>query len=830
MNTTRRITRPLVCLKNASFILALTAAVVGVAAGAEPGPKQPPGQNIALGKPYTLSPLPGYRYCTDPDDKSQLTDGKLTEGYFWTQKGTVGWSNAKYVTVTVDLGNVEPICGVSFRTAAGAAGVCWPSVIRLMVSDDGNKYRDVGDLVELDHAAAGPWPKDYAVRRLVTSKLQTRGRFLRFMILPSGPYFFTDEVQVFRGPAELLARDPGGKLVGDPNALFAEWSIRAGVRRRFEADVAGLRQAIGDARLTDESIRKQLLDRLADAERALAASPIPPHQSFRAVLPFGDAHAALFCIQADLWRSLGRGPLTVSVPPTWNPSALFAPPPDSSFGGIEVHAMRGEYRAAAVNLANSTDRPIPLRVRFDGLPGSPSPGYVTVHDVPWTDTVQGRPVAAALPEARRSGQQWLVKVLPGLTGQVWLTFHVIDLPAGEHAGAIVLDSDGVDPVRVPVRLHVYPMQFPKHTTLHVGGWTYTDRHTSYGVTPQNRKAFLEHMRSHFVNTPWATASVLMQFKFAADGTVELDTHRFDNWIAQWPNAKRYMVFLAIGDYSGSHTASFAGAEMGTPEFNRHIGAWISAWVRHLDTKGIAPEQLGLLIHDEPHEGTNVEPLVAWAKAIRAAEPKVLIWEDPTYHNPAKAPPELFEVCDIICPNRPMWLRGGKPFAEFYLAQKAAGRTLQSYSCSGPARLLDPYSYYRLQAWHCWNIGGTGSFFWAFGDNSGASSWNEYQVRSGPYTPLFIDDDTIVAGKQMEAVRESVEDYETFVMLRQAVEKAKAAGRADAAVAEAETLLKTAAAEVLAAPNADQLDLHAPKDRTKADTLRVRLLKSLASLQ
>jgi hypothetical protein len=146
------------------------------------------------------------------------------------------------------------------------------------------------------------------------------------------------------------------------------------------------------------------------------------------------------------------------------------------------------------------------------------------------------------------------------------------------------------------------------------------------------------------------------------------------------------------------------------------------------------------------------------------------------------------------------------------------------------RSLDPYSYHRLQAWHCWHVGGTGSFFWAFGDNSGSSSWNEYLVSVGPFTPLFLDDTTVTAGKQMEAIRESVEDFETLVMLRDAIKRAKAAGRNDNVVAQAERLLSTGVAEVLAAPGADQISWQSPKDRTKADALRVQVLEALAALR
>ena len=185
---------------------------------------------------------------------------------------------------------------------------------------------------------------------------------------------------------------------------------------------------------------------------------------------------------------------------------------------------------------------------------------------------------------------------------------------------------------------------------------------------------------------------------------------------------------------------------------------------------------------------------------------------------------------MLCPNRPMWLGGGASFEQFYRKQKEQGRDLQFYSCSGPARLLDPYSYYRLQAWDNWQEGGNGSFFWAFGDNSGGSSWNEYFITRNAFTPLFLDDTSVTPGKQMEAVRESVEDYEYFVMLADAVKRAKKAGRTDSSVAKAESILSGAAKRVLEAENADKIGLRDAKDRTVADAVRVEILEALVSLQ
>ncbi len=805
-------------------VIGTTGLVAGYASASQSVDRRRVGDNIARGAKYVVSPKPTYQHCTDPGDATQLTDGQLTEGYFWTQEGTVGWRGAQHVTITVDLGRIEPIAGVSFRTAAGMAGVFWPAAIRIHVSDDGKTYRDVGDLVALDKSG-GPPPEKYAVHRFVTSQLKTRGRHLRLLVIPCGPYVFTDEIEVFRGPDAMRHADPGGEPVGKIEESYYQHRVESGIRRRFRRDVHDMEQAVRQAKLT-EAARERLLSRLSKVRKEMTKiSKVSSPSSFRAVLPLNETHAQLFRIQAALWSALRRPVLSAWATSAWDPLDPFGPIPSAPSGGIEVHTMRREYRSGALNLANAGDRPMRVSIRFTGIAGSPVPKWVTVHEVAWTDTVSGQPVAAALPYAERGDGAWWINALPGLVRQIWFTFHVTDLGAGEHVGSIVVKAEGIDEIALPIRLHVYPLSFPATTTLWVGGWSYTDGQGARGVTPENRSQLIAHLRNRFVNAPWATSQVMMRFTLKDEDppAMVLDAACFDEWIEQWPDAKAYLVFLSVGN-------TFAGAQIGTQAFKQRVGVWISAWVRHLQKKGIQPDQVGLLLVDEPRAHHQDDVIIAWAKAIRAAEPRVLIWEDPVYRNPAQARPELFEVCHILCPNRPMWLSAGKEFGEFYLGQQKRGRTLQLYSCSGPARLLDPYAYYRLQAWHCWQIGATGSFFWSFGDTGRTSSWNEYAAASGPWTPEFLDDRSVTPAKQMEAIRESAEDYEYFVMLREAVNQASAAGKTRNAANKARSLLETAANEVLSGEGVNELTWHTPKDRTKADAVRVRLLEALTELQ
>ena len=136
--------------------------------------------------------------------------------------------------------------------------------------------------------------------------------------------------------------------------------------------------------------------------------------------------------------------------------------------------MRGEFRAAALNLANATDGPMRARLHFEGLPGSPAPGYVAVAEVPWTDTAEGQPVAAALPEVQPQADGWPIAVLPGMVRQVWMTVHATDVEPGTHAGTAVVTCEGQEPLRIPVELHVYPVDVSRGD--HVVAW-------AVGVTP-----------------------------------------------------------------------------------------------------------------------------------------------------------------------------------------------------------------------------------------------------------------------------------------------------------------------------------------------------------
>lgn len=785
--------------------------------------------NLALGKSYQLEPMPNYIPCTDAGDRTQLTDGQYVSGcrwisgYFWTQAGAVGWANRSPVIITIDLEKVEPIASIACNMAAGAAGVSYPGAMYFLVSDEGNVWHPVVDLMALDGKSL-PSQSGYSVHRFRASGLITRGRFVKLFIVPNGSFAFLDEIEIERG--KRLAKPFSGRAIRDVKAFFAQERTTCGLRRRLELDQKALLDIVESSQI-DPATFEHLRSELASIDRSIPTLEVDSPEVIKTVFPIHDLHRRIFAVQAAVWRHLGlRGVIAWPYNPWDNLSPTEPPRPGDVT--IDLTLMRNEYRGASFNLSNAGESAARVSLSFKGLPGGAQPGYVAVREVPFTDTQSGIPVAAALLDARRVADGWKIEIPPGLTRQVWLTFHPGDVPSGEYHGQISLSVIGalMQNLSIPVLLRIAPFRFPDRPTLHLSGWDYTDCEHSYGVTPENRDLFLHHLHEHSVDSPWAQSSVLSLGTFDEGGrmiTGPNDTLEFRAWLDRWPHARLYMVFARVQD-------SFGGFKVGTPEFGRAVSGWISWWVNQLKQWDIQPHRLGLLLVDEPHSVDQDRLVIEYAKVIRAAQPEVLIWENPTWPDPAQATSELFEMSHVLCPNLPMWIKQGHSFADFYIKQRQAGRRLWFYSCSGPGRLLDPYSYYRLQEWFCWKYGAEGSSFWSFGDSNGTSSWNEYPSQIGAYTPLFLDSRSVTLSKHMEAIREGIEDYEYLHMLRERVEVIEKRGVHSRAVTMARRALDTAADRVIGGmTSASLFHWKEPKDRTLADRVRLEILEILEQL-
>lgn len=193
-------------------------------AAAKDSPK-PDWENLAAGAPVAFEPQPNESSVADENDAKQIVDGAISSAQpIWSDKSIAGWIGASSVEFTVDLGKDQPIRGVALHLAAGQAGVEWPGSIDIYVSETGANFSPVGDLMQI--TAERPPETGYAAHWLVAEKLETHGRYVKFVIAPSslgnGSYIFLDEVEVYRGEDAWLSRPLS--QVSAPDKWSADWS------------------------------------------------------------------------------------------------------------------------------------------------------------------------------------------------------------------------------------------------------------------------------------------------------------------------------------------------------------------------------------------------------------------------------------------------------------------------------------------------------------------------------------------------------------------------------------------------------------------------------
>jgi F5/8 type C domain len=773
-------------------------------------------ENIALNKTYSLSPTPNYSLCSDAGDTTQLTNGSYYTGTSlpWTQASyTVGWNwlDPNWTEIKIDLGSDQAIDGASFNAAIGVAPseVREPISITVLVSNDDSTYYKAGEIISLSSENGIPqMPSSSTTHSYWTDRLATHGRYVKFIPSMGGVFLFVDEIEIYKGHSDMLSQSRGS-AVTDLTDILKKDQIRGGTARRIMLDIQNVQtQTDDDTSLSDEE-RDEIESMLAESVDEIMYLADSNPSTFTTELPLNSSHSRVFSALQKLWEAQGKSGLNGWLIPPLDP---LSPTQEigtiSTSNGVDVTMMQGEYRTIAFNLSNASSSDMSISLNITGLPGGTNPSYIKVKEVAWTDTISGFPVAVAMPDALTDASGYVINIPSGMTRQVCLTFNPTSSSPGKYgifSGSVTAGS-----VTVPVDFRLSRISFPAQPLLSLGGWDYTNRDVYSGMTTVNRSAMISLLEENFVDTTWATNSVMPNpASFTA----------FDDWHDRWSSPRNFRIFLNVG-------TSFNGYQMGTTDFNNAVATWIDAYADHWENElGLDLSQIGLLLKDEPKNSTTANTITNWANAISAAQPDIIIWEDPAFSDPENWS-SLFSVIDVLCPHRPSFLAGSETYKDAF---RNSGKTLNFYSCKTGGKILDPYSYYRLQAWTAWEENATGMFFWSFSYTGGVSSWNEYNAKTFNASLIFLDpaSSDVVTGKQMEAAREGVEDYEYLNMLKNRI--TVLTGSNHSSISAAQTLLNGAGSAVLDDDDADELYWPIDKDRETADAKRIEVLDMLEKL-
>jgi hypothetical protein len=341
-----------------------------------------------------------------------------------------------------------------------------------------------------------------------------------------------------------------------------------------------------------------------------------------------------------------------------------------------------------------------------------------------------------------------------------------------------------------------------------------------------------------------------------DVNVELDFTHFDRAAAHAFDELGFTAFrlrlqgMGGGTFHSRRKGNFAGYEQGTPEYERLFGQYCRTIQDHLEQKGWLDEAY-IYWFDEPAP-QDYDFVKEGMELIRRAAPKLtrMLTEQPE--------PELDGYVDMWCPV----LHNYSP--EDCQAQQREGRRIWWYVCTGPKApyttlFLDhPAVNMRLWLWFTWKYQVDGILVWQSNYWNGPLVYPPPQIQNPWTDPMsyqsgygrpvghvgywgngdgrFIyppnrdpanDRSKYIEGPinsiRWEMLRDGLEEYEYFYLLRQAIEDARRKGKDRAAIAEAERLLEI--------PEEIITDFtHYTRDPSPLETHRRKVAKAIEGLK
>ena len=414
--------------------------------------------------------------------------------------------------------------------------------------------------------------------------------------------------------------------------------------------------------------------------------------------------------------------------------------------------------------------------------------------------------------------------LPAETTQpVWITVRVPrDAPAGDYAGKVRLVSGAAVLAEVPFTVHVWDFALP------------ADRHVAaiYDVRwgfqwPQPGQAWEQSsadiralMADRRLSADTIVPDPIITYQ---DGQVQADFTAFD------PAAEHYFDVLKMprtytpwyfycfgwghppGDnfgekpYQGDYPYEGVDRTQLRPEYKAAYQACLRAYWEHMKEKGWA-DKVVLYLSDEPYYSLPhiVEQMKALCDMVHEVDPAIPIYSSTWQHVPAWN--GYLDVWGIghygtVSPETMQQILAAGDRIYF----TTDGQMCTDTPYAAIERLLPHYCFqYGAEAYEFWGVSWLTYDPYQFGwhsyiqqsDQPGSTTWVRYPNGDGflAYPGGPVGHDGPVTSIRMEQAREGVEDYEYLYLLREAVEKARAAGldttAGDAALAAASALVST----------------------------------------
>lgn len=708
-------------------------------------------RNIALNKPYSVTPVPNYPWCTDPGDASQLTDGKKT-GAIWTKKSTVGWHKpASVIRIDIDLKGLFRIDTVrAYTTTGGHPDVWTPRYMAVLTSRDGKEYVLAQVIAGgTSTAAKSPTKREKQPVTLKAAGLDVSARHVRLLFRPDVRYVFLDEIEIIGHETDSTTDISKGALLpreGDSSLLRSIEEILD-----LQESLSSLKERVdGQVQLTP-SRRKELQSKidlltgeLSSLKRAGLTQQIQEKRNqiglLRAQVYQEQFKKPLLCLSANPMAVLKRSDMPSGAP----------------CSSLQFSLWRAEHETSAVNLASASSQPLEITATIESFADEAGHMYdakqtFTIRRAEYTFVNTLGFIGDAL--VRQGGDTFTIQ--PGRVTQLWITAFNPTLPSGKYRGSLVVNArsgDGqvVSEQSIPLRMHIWPLRMPSTPNGEYFNWAY------YGCGTEEETALdleLHHTTVAFLNVAEAALPPRNSRVFQMPNKASFD--RMDRAIRRHSYARQYILFL---NFRKEQKDWGRFGQWMSPQWKSNFTAWLRILVRHLRQQGLGYDRWILHAFDE----TLCDEFLELASFIKQTNPQVRLFADHINDKPATIR-KFRDVIDIWCPNE----RHIRMYPDRLELVRSFGKPVWMYKSQGPGRANDPYSYYRLAHWRAFQYGLNGVGFWVYHDKNGPVVWDEIGNIQGYYGVIYSGssypggslDESIVPSRRWEAWREGIEDSE-----------------------------------------------------------------------
>jgi len=475
-----------------------------------------------------------------------------------------------------------------------------------------------------------------------------------------------------------------------------------------------------------------------------------------------------------------------------------AVPESPSVATLAVTLCRNEKHPIALNIFNFRNEQLPLRILAGDLKAdggdtvAPAQQALTLRRVVFAPSTNGRLYADALPQLDVINN---ISVTPWEAAQLWIGVDAGGLAPGVYRGEITLDpiTPGIETVKMPLEITVRRIALEGRSPLASCQWAYLDA----GTTADKMQEAADDLLAHYTTVfPFVGASAVPP-NADAEGNLlaPLDFTAHDALFNMYHRPKGWLLYL-----TGSPQLSGA-LEMFSPAWEKLCATWLKAMAAHAQSLGLDYKDWAWYPIDEAGR-EQIPNLLRAAKFAKSVDPRIQMYYD-FFQGPVEVRlddlKQLAPYIDIWQPHRGIVEEQIPEDVTRMDFLRSTGKQVWIYDTAGGSHSLSPCGYYRSQGWLAWQKRINGVGFWTYN----TTATDQWQAGNEQEYLVIYQGREIVPSKRWEAYRDGIEDYWVMLLLRQAGERARAAGRTDLAD-QAESAISSAVAAVMADKDNPQL--------------------------